>query len=272
MPKKPTTFSMRMPEDINDRIQAYAAEHECTKAEAMSHFVRAGIALEDGDGSEAGAGTDLSDIKRQLAEIRDSGERGLEQSVDAAAQRAAASAVERYRAEHTQTIVPVDIRDRIEAYSKEHGCTDEESLGYYARLGVSVSAEERPARAADMEELSKKLDAIVRDGAAKTEQLHDLAQTVEKIRGYTEPETVEVEGELADPAIEDARDALEEERREAARDERTKRIISETMDSYLTMSQARQPQQTQATVIMVVLVAAVVVLVVGVLALLVLQR
>ena len=52
MAKKPTTFSMRMPEDLNEKIQAYAIEHNCTKAEAMSHFARAGIELEENGGAQ----------------------------------------------------------------------------------------------------------------------------------------------------------------------------------------------------------------------------
>lgn len=131
-------------------------------------------------------------------------------------------------------------------------------MGYFARLGLSVSGDDRAARASEVAELSKKLDAIVADGAVKNEQLKSLAQTVEQIKGYTEPESVEVEGELADPAIEEARDALEEERREAERDERTRKIISETMDSYLAKNQTQQPQPTQGqnnTVLMVLALA-----------------
>lgn len=253
MPKKPTTFSMRMPEDINERIQAYAAEHECTKAEAMSHFVRAGIELEDNgtvNGSAPGQGTvDLTPLNERLDRIQTLADKAATRSGEGA-------------------IIPADIRDKIKAYSSEHGCTDEESLGYYARIGITMTAEDRPVSQADLSEVSKKLDAIVADGAAKNEQLKSLAETVEKIRGYTEPESVEVEGELADPAIEEAKDALEEERKEAERDERTRKIINEAMDSYLERNKP-QPQQSAATTLMPVLVAALIALVIGIVVILV---
>lgn len=253
MPKKPTTFSMRMPEDINDRIQAYAAEHECTKAEAMSHFVRAGIELEDNGTPQASDGIDLSELKDRLDLIQKTAEKNVEA---ASASRSA--------------IIPADIRERIRAYSSEHGCSDEEALGYFARIGITMSDDDRPASHADLSEVAKKLDALAADGAAKNEQLKSLAETVEKIRGYTEPESVEVEGELADPAIEEAKDALEEERREAERDERTRKIINEAMDSYLERNKTQQTQpQTSTSALLPVLVAAVIALVMGLIVLLV---
>lgn len=249
MPKKPTTFSMRMPEDINDRIQAYAAEHECTKAEAMSHFVRAGIKLED-DGpaeatSQASQQVDLSPISERLDKLQGS----LDQE-----------AKDRASAQQTG-IVPADIRDRIHAYATKHECTDEEALGYYARIGITMTADDKPVSQSDLAGVAKKLDAIVADGAAKNEQLKALSETLEKVRGYTEPEDVEVEGELADPAIEEAKDALEEERREAERDERTRKIINEAMDSYIERNKGRQSQQSS---VVPALVAAVVALVIGI--------
>lgn len=250
MPKKPTTFSMRMPEDINDRIQAYAAEHECTKAEAMSHFVRAGIKLED-DGPEpapvqGAAGVDLKPLSEKLDKVQG--------TLDKAAEE---------RAHDRQTaIIPADIRDRIHTYASEHKCTDEEALGYYARIGITMTADDKPVSQSDLADVAKKLDAIVADGAAKNEQLKALSETVDTIRGYTEPDDVEVEGELADPAIEEAKDALEEERREAERDERTRKIINEAMDSYIERNKGQQPQQGSSVV--PALVAAVVALVIGI--------
>lgn len=260
MPKKPTTFSMRMPEDINDRIQAYAAEHECTKAEAMSHFVRAGIELED-NGTVNGSvpTTNQTSQTIDLSPLNDRLDK-LQTAVDKAAELASKP--------ETGTIIPADIRERIKAYSSEHGCSDEESLGYFARIGITMTADDRPVSRADLAEVAKKLDAIAADGAAKNEQLKSLSETVEKIRGYTEPESVEVEGELADPAIEEAKDALEEERREAERDERTRKIINEAMDSYLERNKP-QPQQSAASTLMPVLVAALIALVIGIVVILV---
>lgn len=249
MPKKPTTFSMRMPEDINDRIQAYAAEHECTKAEAMSHFVRAGIKLED-DGPSASSESaaqqvDLSPLNERLDK--------LQGTIDQAAKD---------QAHVNQTaLIPADIRDRIHSYASDHKCSDEEALGYYARIGITMTADDKPVSQSDLADVAKKLDAIVADGAAKNEQLKTLSETVDKIRGYTEPEDVEVEGELADPAIEEAKDALEEERREAERDERTRKIINEAMDSYIERNKSQQPQQSS---VVPALVAAVVALVIGI--------
>ena len=81
--KRPTTFSMRMPEDLNLKIQAYAQEHGCTKAEAMSHFARAGIELEEGEFNTLGGWIfeRLSSIPSQGARIRVP-EAGLEMEVE----------------------------------------------------------------------------------------------------------------------------------------------------------------------------------------------
>lgn len=247
MPKKPTTFSMRMPEDINDRIQAYAAEHECTKAEAMSHFVRAGIELEDNGGTSQTQGFDLSPLNERLDKL----------------QATADKASELVEGTKTTSLIPADIKEKIHAYSVEHGCSDEEALGYYARIGITMTGDDRPVSKADLSEVAKKLDAIVADGAAKNEQLKSLSSAVDTIKGYTEPESVEVEGELADPAIEEAKDALEEERREAERDERTRKIINEAMDSYLEKNKSQQPQQPSSSGVLPVLVAAIIALVIG---------
>lgn len=272
MAKKLTTFSMRMPEDINERIQAYAAEHECTKAEAMSHFVRAGIDLEDNGPSTQGD-VDLSAIEERLDGLRDATARSVATAEEA--RDAARKAADRPKPDET-AIIPADIRDRVKAYSSEHECTAEEALGHFARLGVEMTAEQRPASAGDLAELSKKLDALAADGAAKNEQLKKLAETIDQIKGFTEPESVEVEGELADPAIEEAKDALEEERREAEQDERTRKIISEVMDSYIERSKpADPPQQTSqgqgTTILLPVLAAAVVALVIGIVIILLVQ-
>jgi|GEM_PF-1576759 hypothetical protein len=273
MPKKPTTFSMRMPEDINDRIQSYAAEHECTKAEAMSHFARAGIELEDNGVPEVGAEVDLFDLSKRLDAIEI--EVRKTSSAAGSAHDAAVALKDDLAAlstkNETTAIVPADIKGKIQEYSAAHGCSDEESLQYYARIGVEMSAQNHPVTMTELEELSRKLDAVAADGAAKNEQLKALAASIAKIEANTTPETVEVEGELADPAIEEAKDALEEERREAERDERTRKIINEAMESYIEKSkpQQSQPQAPQSNVLLPVLASAVVALVIGLVILLI---
>lgn len=287
MPKKLTTFSMRMPEDINDRIQAYAAEHECTKAEAMSHFARAGIELED-NGAPAAApdaapSADLSGLTKKLdaleATVREgttaatAAREAATSAKDAATSAKDAAALARVglaKSTPTIVIVPVDIKDKIQAYSAEHACTDQEALLYYARIGVTMTAADRPATVSALQELSKKLDAVAADGAAKNEQLKALAASIAKIEANTTPETVEVEGELADPAIEEAKDALEEERREAERDERTRKIINEAMDSYLQKAKPAEPAPApqQNNMLLPILVSAVVALAIGLIVLL----
>lgn len=270
MPKKPTTFSMRMPEDINERIQAYAAEHECTKAEAMSHFVRAGIDLEDNGPKAAEGSIDLSAVTSRLDTLKEATDKSFTAATEARDELR--KAAEQAGKDET-ALIPVDIRDRIKAYASEHDCTNEDALGYFARLGVQMSADQRPASKGELAELSKKLDALAADGAAKNEQLKSLVETVAQIKTYTEPESVEVEGELADPAIEEAKDALEEERKEAERDERTRKIINEVMDSYIEKSKPAEPapatQPPQSSVLLAVLAAAVVALVIGIVVILV---
>lgn len=273
MPRKPTTFSMRMPEDLNERIQAYAAEHECTKAEAMSHFARAGIELEDNGAPTQESPVDLSAVTDRLSAIEEAVQKSATaaDSAHEAAQAAKDGLSDLAAQKPTTAIVPADIKGKIQEYSAAHGCTDDESLQYYARIGIQMSAQDHPATMTELAELSRKLDAVAADGAAKNEQLKALAASIAKIEANTTPETVEVEGELADPAIEEAKDALEEERREAERDERTRKIINEAMESYIEKSkpQQTQPQAPQQNMLLPVLASAVVALVIGLVILLI---
>ncbi len=209
MPKKLTTFSMRMPEDINERIQEYAAEHECTKAEAMSHFVRAGMEIE-GKGPQVSA-----DDFQKLAEQ-------LSQSQKEASQTEVA-------------IVPADLRDQVSEYAKEHECTDIEAMGYFARLGMQMSAADRPASVDEVRNLSQKIDALAADSQFKAEQLRALAEAVDVIKSNTSPEEVELEGEIAEPELEEPEELTEEEK--------TRRLISEVMDEYAAKSRAVEPEE-----------------------------
>ncbi|MGI6754472.1 MAG: hypothetical protein ACOX4F_00345 [Atopobiaceae bacterium] len=215
MPKKLTTFSMRMPEDINEKIQAYAEEHQCTKAEAMSHFARAGIEVE-------GAGRPLStdDIAKIEAQIESMSTQGSTQNAGI-------------------LLAPADIKDTVIAYAQEHECSEAEALTYYARLGIQMSADQRPASVAEVAELAKKLDILAQDGQAKTLQMKQMSEALEKIQEYTKPEEIELEGELADPELEAAREA-EEKQHEA--DERTRQIVSDVIGSYLSQ-QKEEPEK-----------------------------
>ena len=160
MARKPTTFSMRMPEDLNEKIQAYATEHNCTKAEAMSHFARAGIELEENgptsvvpDGMEQTSKDALDKIQERLEALQK---------------------LPNIESAQTSAIVPVDIRDKIQAYSAEHECSEHEALTYYARIGIQMSAESRPASAAELAELARRLDVLAQDNQAKAEQMKQM--------------------------------------------------------------------------------------------------
>ena len=269
MAKKPTTFSMRMPEDLNEKIQAYAAEHNCTKAEAMSHFARAGIELEENGGA-------------QLAQSAQSGD------ADASAE-ALAKIQERLEAlqklptiepSPTTAIVPTDIRDAIQAYSTQHECSEQEALTYYARIGVQFSAENHPASAKEVAELARRLDVLAQDGQQKSDQLKQMTDLLVSIRDYTKPDELELEGELADQDAEDVQDEeLSDEERQRIADEHTRQIVSDVMDGYMerqkeereaerarnaTEAAHMQPQQTNPLNIWLpVLVAVIVSLIIG---------
>ena len=242
--KRPTTFSMRMPEDLNLKIQAYASEHGCTKAEAMSHFARAGIELEEG-GAAA--------MPEQPADAQTSGEvssPAVDPKSLAAQQQTLKSIDERLAALQSlptiepdpgSAIVPVDIRDKIQAYSTEHECSEQEALTYYARIGVQLSAsgDERVATAADMAELARRIDLLAQDSQTKNEQLRHMAETITAIHEYTRPDELELEGELGEPEAEDVpvEPELTEEERQRIADEHTRKVVSDVMGDYLTRQQ-----------------------------------
>ncbi len=234
MAKRPTTFSMRMPEDLNEKITAYAAENNCTKAEAMSRFARAGIELE-----ENGLTPTTSNESAQDA-----------QASPDASQEALAKIQERLEAlqslptiepDANTSIVPADIKDKIQAYSTEHECSDYESLTYYARIGIQMSDKNRPASAAEVAELARRLDVLAQDGQQKSEQMTQMLELLASIRDYTKPEELELPGELADQEAEDVEEAeLTEEERQRIADEHTRKVVSDVMGEYLTKQQADQ--------------------------------
>ena len=223
MAKKPTTFSMRMPEDLNEKIQAYAAEHSCTKAEAMSHFARAGIELEENGGV-------------QLAQEAQSG--GADASSEALAKiqerLEALQNLPTIEPSPTTAIVPTDIRDAIQAYSAQHECSEQEALTYYARIGVQFSAENHPASANEVAELARRLDVLAQDSKQKNDQLKTMTDLLVSIRDYTKPDELELEGELADQEAEDVQEEeLSEEEKQRIADEHTRQIVSDVMGSYM---------------------------------------
>ena len=222
--KRPTTFSMRMPEDLNEKIQAYAAEHSCTKAEAMSHFARAGIELEEKGPAEPMPPAAIP--QETLDKINDRLE--------------ALQNLPTIESEPTTAIVPADIREKIQLYSTEHECSEQEALTYYARIGVQVTSEQRPANAAEVAELGRRLDALTQDSQAKGEQMKQMAELLVAIRDYTKPDEVELEGELAEDVEE--HELTEEERQQIA-DEHTRKIVSDVMGDYLTKQQEAEKQR-----------------------------
>ena len=244
--KRPTTFSMRMPEDLNLKIQAYAQEHGCTKAEAMSHFARAGIELEEG-------GATLAQPQDEAANAADStASSPATPTIDAEAlasqQQTLKSIDERLAAlqnlptiepEPGSAIVPVDIKDKIQAYSAEHDCSEQEALTYYARIGIQLSGDTRAATAADMAELARRLDVLAQDSQAKNEQLRVMAEAITAIHEYTKPEELVLEGELGEPDVEDVPEEpqLTEEERQRIADEHTRQVVSDVMSEYLAQQQ-----------------------------------
>ena len=213
--KRPTTFSMRMPEDLNERIQAYATEHNCTKAEAMSHFARAGIELEDNGPATAQGGSEaaLDKIQERLEALQN---------------------LPTIEPAPTTAIVPADIKDKIQAYSAEHDCSEQEALTYYARLGVQMTSDQRPATSAEVTELSRRLDLLAKDNQEKTEQMKQMAEVLVAVRDYTKPDEVELEGEIAEDVEEQE---LTDEERQRIADEHTRKIVSDVMGDYMTKQQ-----------------------------------
>ena len=213
--KRPTTFSMRMPEDLNERIQAYATENNCTKAEAMSHFARAGIELEDNGQATAQEGSEaaLDKIQERLEALQNL------PTIEPAS---------------TTAIVPADIKDKIQAYSTEHDCSEQEALTYYARLGIQMTSDQRPATSSEVAELSRRLDLLAKDNQEKTEQMKQMAEVLVAVRDYTKPEEVELEGEVAEEVEEQE---LTDEERQRIADEHTRKIVSDVMGDYMTKQQ-----------------------------------
>jgi len=240
--KRPTTFSMRMPEDLNLKIQAYATEHGCTKAEAMSHFARAGIELEEGG---AAAMPEQPSVAQQTGEVSSS---TVDAESLAAQQETLKSIDERLAAlqslptiepEPGSAIVPIDIRDKIQAYSAEHECSEQEALTYYARIGIQLSGDTRAATAADMAELARRIDLLAQDSQAKNEQLRVMAEAITAIHEYTKPDELELEGELGEPDAEDVPEEpeLTDEERQRIADEHTRQVVSDVMGDYLKRQQ-----------------------------------
>ena len=226
--KRPTTFSMRMPEDLNEKIQSYATEHNCTKAEAMSHFARAGIELEE-NGSAVPAPAEPSPEQATLDRIH--------------ARLEALQNLPTIEPEPTTAIVPADIKDKIQAYSTEHECSEHEALTYYARIGIQMTSDQRPATVGDMNELSRRIDALAQDSQAKTDQMKQMAEMLANIRDYTKPDEVELEGEIAED-VEDQE--LTEEERQRIADEHTRKVVTDVMEDYLSIQQEAEDQRRAA--------------------------
>lgn len=237
--KKPTTFSMRMPEDLNSKIQSYAAENGCTKAEAMSHFAWAGIEMEEKGtaGQVAQAPGEVSSEGGVPSAVLSR----IEQRLDALAQQPEATQ------EQGLAVIPVDLRGVLQTYCVQHDCSEQEALMYYARIGIQMGDAERPATTQEVAELARRIDILAQDNQAKTEQLKQMAEMLVSIRDYTKPDELELEGELAEQEVEDAEDAaLTDEERQRIADEHTKRIVSDVMGDYLTRQQAELAQRDAA--------------------------
>ena len=276
MAKRTTTFSMRMPEDLNEKIQAYATEHNCTKAEAMSHFARAGIEVEEG-------GTPLPTQPQETSEasFTDDGANASQEMFNKIQERLDALQSLPAAAPSTSVaIVPADIREKIQEYSERHGCSENEALTYYARLGVQMSDEQRPASTGEVAELARRLDVLAQDNRSKSEQLRKMTELVTQIHEYTKPDEIELEGELAGDEAEDVEQAeLSDEERQRIADEHTRKIVSDVMGDYMTKQReeqaareakreaqhaAKQPEhQNNAPLLMSVIVAVIVGLIIG---------
>lgn len=266
-PKRPTTFSMRMPEDLNEKINSYAAEHKCTKAEAMTRFARAGIELEENGQLEAptaSAAPSAGASQETLSKI----EERLE----------ALQNLPTIEAQESKAIVPVDIHEKIHAYSEEHECSEEEALAYYARLGIQLSGETRAATTQDVDELRGRLDALAQDSQQKGEQLAHMADLLASIREYTKPDEFVLEGEVAEDAEDVESDEPTEEELQRMADERTRQIVSDVMEEYASKQRAeREEMQRWAesnepdtrSIMMIAVSVAVVVLAVAIIVLLV---
>lgn len=233
--KRPTTFSMRMPEDINEKINAYAAEHNCTKAEAMSHFARAGIELEERGPEQSVSEPSVSNVVASQDTLEK-----IEQRLEALQNLPTIEA-----AEPPATLVPVDIRDKIQAYSTEHECSEQDAMAYYARLGVQLSDTMRPASAKEIAELRTRLDVLAQDSQTKSKQLAQMSEMLNSIHEYTKPDELVLEGEVADDAEDVEEPELTEEERRRQEDERTRKIVSDVMSEYAAMQYEEREQERQ---------------------------
>ncbi|MDO4808128.1 MAG: hypothetical protein Q4A07_12880 [Coriobacteriales bacterium] len=262
MAKKPTTFSMRMPEDLNEKIQSYATEHNCTKAEAMSHFARAGIELEENGPAVVPSASEDSQMEAL---------KGIQERLDAL------NNLPTIEPATSTAIVPVDIKDKIQTYSAEHNCSEHEALTYYARIGIQMTSEQRAATASDVAELSRRIDLLAKDNQAKTDQMNKMVEMLTSIQDYTRPDELELEGELAEQEAEDVvPPELTEEERQRIADEHTRKIVSDVMGDYMAKQRdealareseraASQAGQTNSVNVWIpVLVAVIVSLVIGI--------
>ena len=107
-------------------------------------------------------------------------------------------------------------------------------MTYYARLGIQMTSDQRPASSAEVAELSRRLDLLAKDNQEKTEQMKQMAEVLVAVRDYTKPDEVELEGEVAEDVEE--QELTDEERQQIA-DEHTRRIVSDVMGDYMTKQQ-----------------------------------
>lgn len=262
MVKRPTTFSMRMPEDLNEKIQEYATAHNCTKAEAMSHFARAGIDLEENgpkpaqeESATAGPSSDetLAKIHERLDALQN------------------LPAIES-EPEAPTAIIPVDIRDKIQSYSSEHNCTEHDALAYYARIGIQADTLSHLASKEDVAELARRLDVLATRDLSRGEQLEHMNELLSNIRDYTKPNELELDGEVADEAEDVEEPELTDEERQAIADEHTRRIVSDVMGEYAARAIEAEGKRTQTGTLnpwIPVLVAVIVSLVIGIMILII---
>ena len=106
-----------------------------------------------------------------------------------------------------------------------------------------MTSDQRPATVGDMNELSRRIDALAQDGQAKTDQMKQMAEMLANIRDYTKPDEVELEGEIAED-VEDQE--LTEEERQRIADEHTRKVVTDVMEDYLSIQQEAEDQRRAA--------------------------
>ncbi len=244
--KRPTTFSMRMPEDLNEKINAYAAEHSCTKAEAMSHFARAGIEVEEMGGLANVGRVDAAGSTVNGVESSNASQGATESALQKIEERLAAlQNLPTIEPEQSTAIIPTDILDKIQAYCEKHNCSEREAYAYYARLGVQLSGTTRVATDADIAEIRGRLDALAQDSAQKGEQLAAMTDSIRAIYEYTKPNELVLEGEVADDAEDVEEEVPSEEELQRQADERTRQIVSEVMEEYATRQREERMRELE---------------------------